>query len=156
MDPVTRTPTEPVDYALISATYGSLLGALALAAHHRGAPGREPPPAGELPVLGLATFALAKLLTKEKAETWMRAPFVDEERGKPRGRRLRYAIGELLTCSRCMGAWSALAVVGLRMHVPHAGRTVGLVLAASALNDWLQSGFSALCAAANAQERLAR
>ena len=33
---------------------------------------------------------------------------------KPKGRRLRYAVGELLTCTRCMGAWSALGLVALR------------------------------------------
>ena len=31
---------------------------------------------------------------------------------RPKGRRLRYAVGELMTCTRCMGAWSALALVG--------------------------------------------
>ena len=44
-----------------------------------------------------ASFALSKLVVKEKAESWMRRPFVDEQRRKPKGRRLRYAVGELLT-----------------------------------------------------------
>ena len=50
-----------------------------------------------------------------------------------------------------MGAWSALALVGLRLHSPRAGRTVTTVLAASAGNDALQAGFSWLCARANEQ-----
>ena len=50
-----------------------------------------------------------------------------------------------------MGAWSALALVGLRLHAPRAGRTVTAVLAASAGNDALQAGFSWLCARANEQ-----
>lgn len=153
MEPITRTPTEPVDYALLSATYGTLLTVLAVTAHRRSRAGTLAlPQAAELPVLGLATFALAKLMTKEKVETWIRRPFVDEERQQPRGRRLRYAVGELLTCSRCMGAWAALGVVGLRVHTPVAGRTIGVVLASSALNDWLQSGFTLLCVTATARE----
>ena len=77
----------------------------------------------------------------------MREPFVDEDGGSPRpaGRRLRRAVGELVTCTRCVGAWSALGIVGLRVASPDAGRTVANVLAASAANDWLQSGFRWLC-----------
>ena len=56
-----------------------------------------------------------------------------------------------MTCTRCMGAWSALALVGLRLHAPRAGRTVTTVLAASAGNDAMQAGFSWLCARANEQ-----
>jgi hypothetical protein len=76
---------------------------------------------------------------------------VDERPGgrRPKGRRLRYAIGELLTCTRCTGAWTALGLVALRMHAPATGRTVATVLAASAGNDMLHAGFSWLCAGAN-------
>ena len=74
---------------------------------------------------------------------------------RPKGRRLRYALGELLTCTRCTGAWSALALVALRLHAPATGRTVTTVLAASAGNDMLQAGFSWLCAGASTRERAA-
>jgi hypothetical protein len=43
-----------------------------------------------------------------------------------------------------VGTWSALAIVGLRVANPEAGRTVSAVLAASAANDWLQAGFKLL------------
>src|SRR5215213_8762626 len=83
--------------------------------------------------LSAATFALSRLIVHDKVETWLREPFVIEEGGdkRPRGRRLRYAVGELMSCTRCMGAWSALALVGLRLHAPRAGRTVTTVLATS-------------------------
>ena len=89
----------------------------------------------------------------EKVETWLREPFVEErpEGKRPRGRRLRYAVGELLNCTRCVGAWSALGLVALRLHSPPAGRAVTTVLAASAGNDVLQTAFSLLCAKANAR-----
>jgi hypothetical protein len=81
----------------------------------------------------------------------MRDPFVDAEK-RPRGSRLQAAVGELVTCTRCVGAWSALTVVGVRMVDPPTGRTVTNVLAASAANDWLQSGFKWLCAQTNKTE----
>jgi hypothetical protein len=148
--PVTQTPTESTDYAALSALYGVLLGATAVTSR-----GREPVPRAEVPVLAAATFALSKLVVHEKVETWLRQPFVDEqgERRKPKGRRLRYAVGELLTCTRCTGAWSALALVALRLHAPETGRTVASVLAASAGNDMLHAGFSWLCAGANTRRR---
>jgi Protein of unknown function (DUF1360) len=145
MRPVTQTPTEAFDYAALSSAYGALLGAAALSARER-----EPVPRGEVPLLAAATFALSKLIVHEKVESWIRQPFVDDAAGKrPKGRRLRYAIGELMSCTRCMGAWSALGLVGLRLHAPRAGRTVTTVLAASAGNDVLQAGFAWLTARAN-------
>jgi hypothetical protein len=148
--PVTQTPTEAVDYATLSLLYGSLLGATAVNAR-----GREPVPYGEVPLMAAATFALSKLIVHEKVESWIRQPFVDEQPGRrrPKGRRLRYAVGELLTCTRCTGAWSALALVALRLHAPATGRTVATVLASSAGNDMLHAAFQWLCAGANTQER---
>jgi uncharacterized protein DUF1360 len=150
--PVTQTPTEAVDYAALTSAYGALLGATAVTAR-----GRDPVPRSEVPVLAAATFALSKLIVHEKVESWIRQPFVDEQAGKrrPKGRRLRYAVGELLTCTRCTGAWSALALVGLRLHAPATGRTVTTVLAASAGSDMLHAAFSWLCAGASMQERKA-
>ena len=150
MRPVSQTPTEAADYAALTTVYGALLGAVAVSAR-----GREPLPRAEVPVLAAATFALSKLIVHEKAETWLREPFVDEERRRPKGRRLRYAVGELLTCTRCTGAWTALGLVALRMHAPSTGRTVATVLAASAGNDMLHAGFQWLCAGANTRRHQA-
>jgi hypothetical protein len=150
--PVSQTPTESVDYAALTAVYGSLLAATAYSARRR-----EAIPRAELIPLSAATFALSKLIVHEKVETWLRQPFVEElpeGRARPRGRRMRYAVGELLNCTRCVGAWSALGLVALRVHSPGAGRAVTTVLAVSAGNDVLHSAFSLLCAKANAaQER---
>ena len=70
--------------------------------------------------LSAATFALSKLVVHEKVESWVRAPFVEEhpQGARPKGRRLRYAVGELLSCTRCMGAWGALGLVALRTESP--------------------------------------
>jgi hypothetical protein len=150
--PVTQTPTEATDYAALTSVYGTLLGAVALSAR-----GREPVPRSEVPVLAAATFALSKLIVHEKVESWIRQPFVDEQGGqrRPKGRRLRYAVGELLTCTRCTGAWSALGLVALRLHAPASGRMVATVLAASAGNDMLQAGFQWLCAGSDTRRHQA-
>jgi hypothetical protein len=155
METIHQTPTSRSDYAVLSATYMSLLGGLALAQHRKGR--GEPIPAAEIVPLAAATFAMSKLVVHEKVETWMRAPFVEErpDGRRPKGRRLRYAIGELLTCTRCTGAWTALALVGLRMHAPGAGRVVTTVLATSAGNDFAQSAFSLLCGSATRTDRQA-
>jgi hypothetical protein len=91
------------------------------------------------------------VIAREKVGTWVREPFVEHVDGEahPEGRGLRRAVGELVTCTRCVGAWSALGVVGLRLASPRAGRNVSNVLAVSAANDWLQAGFKALCSRAD-------
>ena len=145
---------EPVDYAALNAVYAVLFaGVVAAARTRKGA--EEPVPVRELLPMGAATFALSKVIAREKIGSWVREPFVEDPAGakKPRGRRLQRAIGELVTCTRCVGAWSALGVVGLRLASPDSGRVVTNVLAASAANDWLQAGFKLLCAASNRTER---
>jgi Protein of unknown function (DUF1360) len=150
VDPIERTPTEAADYAVLSAIYGALLAGAAATGRRR-----EPIPAVELPALAAASFALSKLVVHEKVESWLRRPFVDENGRRPKGRRLRYAVGELLTCTRCTGAWSALGLTALRLHAPGAGRVVSTVLAASAGNDMLQAAFQWMCAHATTEQRVA-
>src|SRR3954452_24582436 len=75
VDPVSRTPTKPIDYATLSAGYGALTGALLVAARSRAA---EPIRPVELPGMGLATFALGRLVAKEKVDPWMPEPFLEE------------------------------------------------------------------------------
>lgn len=145
VEPEAAGPTEPVDYATLNAVYGVLLVAVVAATRGRGA--RHDPIRGpELVPISAATFALSKVIAREKIGTWMREPFVEQRGGerRPRGRRLRRAVGELVTCTRCVGAWSALGIVGLRLASPPTGRAVTSILAASAGNDWLQAGFRLL------------
>jgi hypothetical protein len=138
-------PVSSTDYAALSAGWGALLGALLVAARDKG---DEPVRAGEVLPLGLATFALSKLVAKEKVDAWVRDPFVEE--GEPKGTGLRYAVGELITCTRCVGVWSALGLTALRVTRPREARVVNAVLGASAINDAAQAGFSWLCGRANA------
>jgi hypothetical protein len=147
------TPTEPGDYAAINAVYGALMAAVVVTTRERA---REDPISGrELIPIAAATFALSKVIAREKIGSWVREPFVEQDNGdrRPSGRGLHRAVGELVTCTRCVGAWSALGIVGLRLASPEAGRTVTNVLAASAANDWLQAGFKRLTTSVNQAER---
>jgi hypothetical protein len=143
------TQVEPEDYAALNAVYAALLAGVVIALGDRA--DRDPVRPVELVPLGAATFAVSKVVAREKIGSWVREPFVEDavHGGRPRGNRIQRALGELVTCSRCMGAWSALGVVGLRMASPEAGRLVTAVLATSAANDWLQASFAWLRGKAN-------
>src|SRR5215211_4297904 len=140
-----QQPTQPHDYAVFNITWAALLAALLATTRHEG------PPTRELPLFGLASFSLSKTLAKEKVGTWARRPVVDESvpERRPKGRGLRYAAGELMTCTRCVGTWSALGLVGLRAARPREARLVAGVLATSAINDFLQAAFSWATSSAN-------
>ncbi|MEA2493069.1 MAG: hypothetical protein QOJ29_980 [Thermoleophilaceae bacterium] len=155
MEPATATHTNgaqqrddsvearPVDYAALNALWISLVAGLVVGS--RGRASKDPIQARELIPLGAATFAISKAVARERIGSWVREPFVDQSEGqRPKGRRLRRAVGELVTCTRCVGTWSALGVVGLRVVHPEAGRTVSVILASSAANDWMQAGFKLL------------
>ncbi len=142
------SPSAPATYALVEALFVAGLSGLAALTRVRERDGESAIPLRELPVLAAATFALADTIAKEKVSTWLREPFVEEgsdhKAVKPEGSGLRYTIGELLTCTRCVGTWSALAVVGLRTASAPAGRAISTVLALAGANDVLQSSFRLL------------
>jgi len=153
MDDLSQTPTEPHDYAAVNVVWAALLTALLRATARDG---KAAPAPSEPPVFGLATFALSKALAKEKVGVWAREPLVesDDDHGdrRPRGRGLRYVLGELVTCPRCLGTWGSLGLIGLRVARPREGRIVASLLATAGINDILQSGFTLLCAKANATQ----
>jgi hypothetical protein len=134
-------PSAPVsarDYAALTAGWTSLLGAVLFGARDRG---EEPIKPIETIPLGVATFALAKLISKEKITAPERALFLDEHRN-PKGTGLRYAVGDLLGCTRCVGMWAALGLTGLRVTRPREARVVTTLLGATAVNDFLQGCFT--------------
>jgi hypothetical protein len=144
---------EPSDYATLNAVYAAALVAFLVAS--RGRREEDPISAAELVPMAAATFAVAKAVSREKIGTWIREPLVGDgppQESLPR-ERLRRAAGELVTCTRCVGAWSALGIVGLRAVAPSTGRLVTSVFAVSAANDWGQAGFRWLCNRADANAR---
>jgi hypothetical protein len=146
--PDRKPSARPVDYGALNVLYATAVGVLAIQSRRGDA---EQIDIAELVPIGLAAFSLSKAIAREKIGTWVREPFVDETAAgpRPKGRRFRRALGELVTCTRCVGAWSSLGIVGLRLMHPRTGRTATSVLATAAINDFLQGAFQALCGAAN-------
>ncbi len=135
-----------------------MAGAGALA----GAAGKRPEHLSplDLAVLCAATFKVARTVAHDEVLSFLREPFVqgaahegDEKPVEDGG--VRQAIGELLTCSRCIGMWAAAGVVGLHTIAPRTGRLLTWSLAASAANDFMQAGFTALTAKSNELEQRA-
>ena len=83
---------EPADYATLNIAYGALLTALIVATRKR-AQSQEPIPAIELVPMSAATFALAKVIAREKIGSWVREPFVEEDSTQSRPARPRAATG---------------------------------------------------------------
>ena len=144
-------------YAQIAATF---VGALAAAGGLAKLLDREPPggSALDLVVLAGATFKAARTIARDDVTSFVRAPFVEgqagsgkEEEPKQTGG-LEQAIGELVTCTRCVGTWAAAGLTATQILAPRFGRMLTWSLAAAAANDFLQAGFAALAHKSNALE----
>jgi hypothetical protein len=143
-------------YALIVSTFAgglAIAGALARALH------RDPREhdALDLFVLGAATFKAARTIARDEVTSFLRDPFVEGEAHEGGEEPvdtgdMRQAIGELVTCSRCIGTWVAAGLACAQILAPRFGRLLAWTLAAGGLNDWLQAGFGALTGKANRLE----
>jgi hypothetical protein len=144
----TRTERPPFEaYAGIAGTLLAGLG-LVSALSRRSPPGT----ALELVALSAATFKASRTLSRERVASFLREPFVEGDDEHPAGEGLQRALGELVTCTRCVGTWSAAALASTQMLTPRFGRALTWTLAAGAANDFLQAAFQALCAEANRLE----
>jgi hypothetical protein len=109
-------------------------------------------------VLGAAAFKAARTLSHDEVTSFVREPFVkgyahsgeDEE---PVQGGMEQAIGELVTCSRCIGTWAAAGLAATQIIAPRFGRLLIWSLGAAAANDFLQAGFAALTSKANQLEQ---
>jgi len=154
----TRIESPPYSsYAAIMATFaGGLAAAGALARLLR----RDPQcnTALDFVVLSAAAFKAAHTLSHDEVTSFVREPFVkghahsgeDEE---PVQGGMEQAIGELVTCSRCVGTWAAAGLAATQILAPRFGRLLTWSLGAAAANDFLQAGFSALRSKANQLEQ---
>ena len=112
----------------------------------------------DLVVLGLATFKAARTISRDEVTSFLREPFVEGNAHEGDGEEpvetgdMRQAIGELVTCSRCIGTWVAAGLGTSQLLAPRFGRLLTWSLAAAGANDWLQAGFAALTHKANELE----
>ena len=150
-------PDPAMRYAPLATTFAVGASALTHLATRRR---RRDPDALEFVEAVLATFFLARLIAHEKAGSVVREPFVEPIPGtdpadghgdlkQPTGGRLRYSIGELVTCTRCLGPWAAAAVTFSQAFAPEHARVGTRVLALAGANIIVQAAHAAACKAAN-------
>ena len=155
---MTRETTPP--YAAYAGIMSTFVGGLAVAGALAGALGRDPREhtSLDLAVLGLATFKAARTIARDEVTSFVREPFVEgtakEGAEEPvETGDVRQAIGELVTCSRCIGTWVAAGLAGTQIIAPQFGRLLTWTLATAGANDVLQAGFTALAAKSNELEQ---
>jgi hypothetical protein len=151
-------PTDHAPQGAYAAIMGTFAAGLAGAALLAKALGREPRENGalDLLVLSLATFKTARTIARDDVGSFIREPFVEGEDEEPVGSGdLRQAVGELVTCSRCIGTWVAGGLTATQIVAPRFGRVLTWSLAAAGANDVLQAGFIALTGKSNELEHRA-
>ena len=153
----TRTHAPHREYAAIMATFVTALAGAGVLAR---ALGRHPEDhdALDLAVLGLATFKAARTVAKDEVASFLREPFVEgeaHEGGEDAVETgdLRQAIGELVTCPRCIGTWIAAGLTSTQIIAPRFGRLLTWTLASAGANDYLSAGFAALTNKSNELEQ---
>jgi hypothetical protein len=143
-------------YAALVASYTGLLATAGLLARllHRDPEEHSPL---DFAILAAANFKAARTISHDKVTSFVREPFVvgeaydgEDERPAPDG--MRRAVGELVTCTRCIGTWTAAGLASVQILAPRFGRLLTWSLAASAANDFLQASFTALTQKSNELE----
>lgn len=159
IDPTGSAPPRP-PYAAYAGIMATFAGGLAAAGALARLLDREPheQTATDLAVLALATFKAARTVARDDVTSFLRAPFVEgdatgEDEQPVETGDLQQAIGELVTCSRCVGTWAAAGLTATQALAPRFGRLLTWSLAAAGVNDWLQAGFTGVTAATNRLQR---
>ena len=143
-----------------AAIMGTFCGGLALAGGVARLLGRDPREhtALDFAVLCAASFKAARTIARDEVTSFVREPFVEghaHEGGEEPVQTgdMHQAIGELVTCSRCIGTWAAAGLAATQIVAPRFGRLLTWSLAAAGVNDFLQAGFAALTAKSNELEQ---
>jgi hypothetical protein len=140
-------------YAAIMGTFAAGLAGAGLLARALGRDPEEQRPI-DLAIIGLATFKAARTLADDEVTSFLRDPFVEGEAHEGgedpvETGDFRQAIGELVTCTRCIGTWIAAGLTTTQVLAPRFGRLLTWTLAAAGANDILQAGFAALTSKSN-------
>jgi hypothetical protein len=135
-------------YVTLVTLFGAGLGSALLLA----SPRRMRVAAADPVLFGLATFQVARIISKDKVLAPLRAPFTQFEEPSgageieesARGEGLQKAIGELLTCPYCLAPWVASAFAVGTLFAPRKTRWLASIFAMVALADLCQQGYAAL------------
>ena len=156
------TEVQQQPYSAYAAIMGTFVGGLAVAGLLARALDRDPQEhtALDLVALGAATFKASRTISHDEVTSFLRDPFVEgpaheggEEPVSSGG--MQQAIGELVTCSRCIGTWVAAGLATTQILAPRFGRLLTWTLGSAGVNDFLQAGFAALAHKSNELEQRA-
>jgi hypothetical protein len=133
-------------YLSTMSTYAAVTGTAALVSRWRGVRLPRAVPLTDVALLGVATYRLSRLLTREPITSPLRAKFtryVDkggpgELQEEPRGSGRAHAIGELVTCPFCMAQWVATGLVFAYVWNPRVTRWVAATMTAVAASNLMQ------------------
>jgi hypothetical protein len=161
MDVVTERPTAPPPYHAYATIMGVFVAGLALSGGIARLLGWDPREQTwlDLATLSAATFKASRTIARDEVTSFVREPFVEREPYDSEHERpvqtggMEQAIGELVTCSRCVGTWAAAGLATTQVLAPRFGRMLTWTLAGAGINDFLQAGFVALTRKANELER---
>ncbi len=136
--------------ALIAVFSSAVILGLQMTRRHHRLPRRLR--ASDLVLLGIATHKLSRLVALDRVTTPLRAPFAAEPEAtgageveeSPRGRGLRHALGELVTCPYCLAPWLAGAFVLGMLNLPRRTRVIAGLLNVVALSDFLNQQYAHL------------
>jgi uncharacterized protein DUF1360 len=147
-------------YGAYAAITGAFVGGLAVAGALARLLDRDPQEhtALDLVTLAAATFKASRTISRDEVTSFLRDPFVEgrahggDERPVETGG-VPQAIGELVTCTRCVGTWVAAVLATTQILAPRFGRLLTWTLGAAGVNDFLQAGFAALARRSNELEQ---
>jgi hypothetical protein len=136
-------------YAVTMSIYGAAVGGFAAWMRASGRKLPEQVNAGDLALMTVATHKASRLIAKDRVTSTVRAPFTrfegdagpGEVSEAARGRGLRRAFGELLTCPYCIGLWVATAFAAGLAVAPRPTRFTASVLTAVFGSDVLQIAY---------------
>ena len=140
-------------HAVLTFVFNGSVLAYALGYRRSGRRLPERIPVGDLALLSIGTYKLARLIAKDRITSFFRAPFTryegESERPseiseEPRGDGLRRAIGELLVCPYCLGQWVGTAYLLTYLREPRLARTVAALFTIVAGSDLLQEAWVAV------------
>ncbi len=138
-------------YAALTGVFGAGLGGALLAMRASGHELPERLAIVDVLLVGVASHKLSRMTTKDKATSFLRAPFTRfqgnaghaEVSEEPRGEGARRLIGELLVCPYCLAQWITAAMsVGL-VAAPRPTRFIAAIYAELTLADFLQLAYRA-------------
>lgn len=137
-------------YAALVAAFHTLFGGFLWITRVQRRPLPERVGLPDLLLFGVATHKLSRTITRDWVTSFIRAPFTRLE-GKgdlpkevteaARGRGLRYAIGQLLTCPFCTGQWVAALFTYTLVLNPALARLIASMFTVMTLSDFLHAAW---------------